>query len=202
MEARLADKPQRYAKSDPDGGASMEGFYVVLGTVLGFVLGLVGSEVKASWQRSRRRIEVAKLVRTEVSINKEKLVETLSNHKEAAAMNAWVLTSPFRYEAFNSCMSDLPLLGDEALVAIQSLYARLAHLQRVPRDTLLTMSQLYTVFRAGKKDQDDAEKQERHIKQSIRAWVLVRKDEALQAADNTTASLDKVIAQHKRWWQR
>ena len=177
----------------------MEGFYVVLGTVLGFLLGLVGSEVRTSWQRNRRKIEVAKLIKAELAANKEKLVETLDSHKEAADKEAWALTSPFRHEVFRSCIADLPLLGDDALVAIQSLYAGLAHLERVPRDALLTLSQLYTVFRAGKKDQEDAELQERHLKQSIHAWVLEREDEVLQAADKATASLDKVIAQHKHW---
>jgi hypothetical protein len=180
----------------------MEGFYVVLGTVLGFLLGLVGAEVRTSRQRSRRRIQVVRLVRTEVAVNKEKLVETLSSHREAAGKEAWALTSPFRHEAFRSCIADLPLLGDDALSAIQSLYAGLAHLERVPRDALLTLSQLYTVFRSGKKDQDDAELQERHLRQVIHAWVLEREVEALEAANRAIASLDEVIAQHKPWWQR
>ncbi len=178
----------------------MEGFNVVLGTVLGFLLGLVGSEVSTTWQRGRRKIEVAKLMRAEVAANKEKLVETLHSHKEAADKESWALTSPYRHEVFRSCVADLPLLGDDALVAIQSLYAGLSHLEQVPRDALLTLSQLYTVFRAGKKDQDDAERQERHLKQIIHAWVLEREDQALQATDKAIASLDKVIAQHKRWW--
>lgn len=180
----------------------MEGFNVFLGTLLGFLLGLVGSEVKTSWQRSRRRIEVAKLLKAEVSTNKEKLVETSNSHREAAGKDAWALTSPYSHEVFRSCVADLPLLGDDALVAIQRLYADLSHLEQVPRDALLTFSQLYTVFRGGKGDQEDAERQEGHIKQRIHAWVLERDGEALQAADMAIASLDKVIAQHKRWWER
>lgn len=180
----------------------MEGFYVVLGTVLGFFLGLVGSVVNTSWQRRHRRVDVAKLVRAEIAINQEKLVETLRDHRRAADEGTWVLTSPFRHEAFDCCMADLSLLGDEPLVAIQSFYARLAHLERVPTHVLSTLTQEYAAFRAGKKDQDDAELQEKHVWQIIHTWVLEREEEVLQEADKAIASLDQLIAQHKPWWQR
>ncbi len=180
----------------------MEGFNVVLGTLLGFVLGLVGSEVKTSRQRTRRRIEVAKLLKAEISTNKEKLVETSKSHKEAAGKDAWTLTSPYCHEVFRSCVADLPLLGDDALVAIQNLYAHLSHLEQAPRDALLALTQLYSVFRKGEKDAGDAERQERHLKETIHTWVIEREDEAVRAADNAMESLDKLVAQHKRWWQR
>jgi hypothetical protein len=180
----------------------VEGLNVVLGTLLGFLLGLVGSEVRTSWQRSRRRVDVARLLRAEVASNKEKLVETLGSHKRAAGQGAWALTSPYRYEVFKSCVADLPLLGDDALVAIERLYARLAHLEQVPRDALLALSQLYSVFRKGEKDAEDAGRQEKHLKETIHTWVLEREDEAVQAADSAMEMLDKVIAQHKPWWHR
>jgi hypothetical protein len=180
----------------------MEGFYVLLGTVLGFLLGLLGSEVRTSRQRSQRRVDVAKLVRAEIAVNQEKLVDTLRDHRKAADDGTWVLTSPFRHEAFDSCMADLSLLGDEPLAAIQSFYARLAHLERVPTHALSTLTQEYVAFRAGKQDQDDAELQEKHVWQIIHAWVLEREDEVLQAADKAIASLDQLIAQHKPWRQR
>jgi len=180
----------------------MQGFYVVLGTLLGFLLGLIGSEVRTSWQRSRRRVDVARLIKAEVAINREKLLETLDSHKQAADQDAWALTSPFRHEAFESCMPDLPLLGDDALAAIQRFYADLAHVERVPRDALSALTQLYAVFRGGKEDQDDAARQEMALKQMIHAWVLEREEEGLQAADKAIESLDEVIAQHKPWWQR
>ena len=180
----------------------MEGFNVVLGTLLGFLLGLVGSEVKTRWQRNRRRGEVANLVRAEVAINEEKLVETLNSHKEGTDQDAWALTSPLRHAALDSCMSDLPLLGNDALVAVQRFYADLAHLERVPRDILSTLTQLHAVLRAEEAEQDDAARHEKPLKQKIHAWVLEREEEALQAAKKAIISLDEVMTHHEPWWQR
>lgn len=181
----------------------MEGFYVFFGTVLGFLLGLVGSEVRTSWQRSRRRTGVAKLMKAEVVVNSEKLEETLNDHKQAVDENKWALTSPFHYEAYNSCMPDLALLGDEAMMAVFGFYARLHHIERVPRDALRALTQLYGVFRAGReKDNKEAISQEQALLQAIHTWVVDKEEQAKEAANKAKVELDKVIAQHKRWCQR
>ena len=166
----------------------------LIGVVIGAVLGFGATEMKRLLERGRRRTDVAKLMRNEVAVNREKLVETLNSHKEAAGSGAWTLTSPFRYEAFNSCMPDLPLVGDDALLAIQTLYADLAHLERVPRDALSALTQLYATFRAGREDQDDAAIQEKAINQKIHNWVLEREEETLEATDKALEKLDELIA--------
>ena len=168
----------------------MEGFYVVLGTVLGFLLGLAGSEVGTSWRRRRRKTAVAKLMTAEVAVNRQKLQETLNDHKQAMEDAQWALTSPFRYEAYNSCMPDLALLGDDAMLAVFSFYAGLAHLERVPRDALSALSQLYVAFRADKAEKEEAIRQEKHLLQAIHRWVVEREEQALNAGKEAKDKLD------------
>lgn len=102
----------------------MEGFYVVLGTVLGFLLGLFGSEVKTRWQRGRRKQDLINSLYREVCVNKQELESAVATAKGYSNGGGWGRPEDrqFTRNVYRAYAVDLALLPGEAQEDVIAFY--------------------------------------------------------------------------------
>jgi len=156
----------------------------LLGIILGFLFGLIGTEFKAWRDRGRRKADVAGLLRGEISSNKSRVERTIDIGRMAKDKGkvARYLISPFMRDGYSSCVGDLVLLPRDTWEAVQLFYARLVAIEFIVSEGYLRQA---LIVPSEKKSLDEVWKR-------LQDEIDETANRALEAADEALAGLEKL----------
>ena len=103
---------------------------VVVGAMLGFVFGFLGTEIKTCRERSRTRADLAKSLSSEISVNRQVVLAGESNVREGMRL----VSPPFERAVLTGCVGDIALLPRNARLTTLSFYGCLDGLETVVQE--------------------------------------------------------------------
>ena len=160
-------------------GAMVAGVFTLLGTVLGFILGLVGGEYRDRLARKRRKQELVERLTSEVSLNRRELESAIGKGESG-------LNRPEGHLAdtvYAVSAIELAVLPRDAREDVQSFYAVLREVT-----SMLGQAQAWDHMVLGER-------------QVLHGRFMGSAREALSRAEKAQSQLEKLVNQ-RRWWQR
>jgi len=174
------------------------------GIVVGFILGLAGGRVQSRWDRQSRVTEAVESLHSEISLNKEKIEQALSELAGSGQTRTEsYLIVPLTRDAFEGSIADLGLLPRDTRVAVQRFYSRLHDLELIVyegylRQTIFPLNELEK--RALETEDHDRWQWWDDRKRTLHDMFKKRAQHATEAGEGALQALGKLTDQS--WWRR
>ncbi len=162
-------------------GVVASGAFGLLGTVLGFILGLVGAEYRDGLARKRRKQELIERLISEVSVNRAELESAIRNVE--APDPGWNRPEGhFAETVYVASAMELALLPRDAREDLQSFYATLREVT-----SMVQKAEGWEQMSPGER-------------QTLYGRFMGAAREALSKADKAYQKVDHLATQRTWWW--